>query len=198
MRSKAAGRPMKNEVGNKYGRWTVLKFSHIQVHKNNTKDYYWLAKCTCGTVKKVYLCNLKKGKSVSCGCYNREITAALPRPHKKPHGIAARNQLFHAYKRGASKRNLEFKITIDDFSHLTKQNCHYCGVVPRQLTTVAKNGMNGDYIYNGIDRMDSKKGYIASNCLPCCKTCNYAKRDSSYDEFKKWIKRLTTFNKEIQ
>jgi len=31
--------------------------------------------------------------------------------------------------------------------------------------------------------MDSTKGYIEGNCLPCCASCNRAKRDSTAEEY---------------
>ncbi len=34
---------------------------------------------------------------------------------------------------------------------------------------------NTDSQYNGIDRVDNSKGYILSNCKPCCGHCNYIK-----------------------
>jgi hypothetical protein len=50
--------------------------------------------------------------------------------------------------------------------------------------------MNGDYVYNGIDRLDSSRGYEMGNVVPCCKQCNWAKNDIPYDEFLDWIKRV--------
>jgi hypothetical protein len=52
-----------------------------------------------------------------------------------------------------------------------------------------------NYIYNGIDRIDSSIGYILSNCRPCCRTCNVAKSDLSETEFWNWLTRIITFNK---
>lgn len=44
-------------------------------------------------------------------------------------------------------------------------------------------------LVNGIDRADSNRGYIKENCLPCCETCNKAKRDLAIDDFYNWLKR---------
>ena len=51
-------------------------------------------------------------------------------------------------------------------------------------------GAYGDYIYNGIDRVDSNIGYIFENCVPCCKLCNMAKKEYPVEEFKEWIAKL--------
>ena len=43
---------------------------------------------------------------------------------------------------------------------------------------------------NGIDRIDSSKGYSVDNCVPCCAKCNYAKHDLSIDDFKNHIEKI--------
>ena len=49
---------------------------------------------------------------------------------------------------------------------------------------------NGDFIYNGLDRIDNSKNHSKENCVACCKYCNYAKRERSFSEFKEWINRV--------
>jgi hypothetical protein len=39
------------------------------------------------------------------------------------------------------------------------------------------------YVYNGIDRLDSSKGYVLENCVPCCSEINWAKRVMSFEDF---------------
>lgn len=36
---------------------------------------------------------------------------------------------------------------------------------------------------NGIDRIDSSKGYTEDNCRPCCTQCNTLKLDYTEQEF---------------
>lgn len=43
---------------------------------------------------------------------------------------------------------------------------------------------------NGIDRVDSNKGYHIDNCVPCCTSCNYAKHKLSQKEFYDKIKKI--------
>lgn len=40
---------------------------------------------------------------------------------------------------------------------------------------------------NGIDRIDSSKGYTIDNCALCCRQCNYLKNNMSQDDFADWI-----------
>ena len=68
------------------------------------------------------------------------------------------NRRYNKYKSSAKERNHEFYLTKYEFETLIISNCAYCG----------KQG-------GGIDRIDSKIGYLLGNCLPCCKRCNNKK-----------------------
>ena len=49
---------MKDLTGLKFGRWTVINFSH----KDEKRIAYWLCKCDCGTERIVSGNNLTTGK----------------------------------------------------------------------------------------------------------------------------------------
>jgi 5-methylcytosine-specific restriction endonuclease McrA len=100
---------------------------------------------------------------------------------------AAKNSLYADYRCNAikRKRNYEFLLTKEEFLNLTSQNCFYCGSPPSSIKKNTHN--NGDYVYNGIDRIDNSKGYVLDNCVPCCKNCNRAKMSLTQEEFKTLI-----------
>jgi len=56
-------------VGQKFGRLTVVKFSHVRDSRT-----YWLCKCDCGTEVIVLGGSLRSGRTKSCGCYRKEKT----------------------------------------------------------------------------------------------------------------------------
>jgi len=72
--------------------------------------------------------------------------------------------MFLHTKRGARDRGINFEITEDFVGHLTDQNCRYCGT---ETTTTCRNG---------IDRLDNAIGYIETNVVSCCGTCNSMKK----------------------
>jgi DNA-directed RNA polymerase subunit RPC12/RpoP len=116
---------------------------------------------------------------------------------KKEYGYASKRQLLGVYKLSAKKRNIEFKLSNEEFFKLTQQPCYYCG---KELSMSIKSKYNnGDYIYNGIDRINNNIGYIIENCVPCCNICNIAKSDNTYEEFITMAKNiyLNLFKKEI-
>lgn len=54
-----------NEIGNIYGNWTVIGFSHKTGRCNRS---HWLCRCKCGAERPVNQDSLRTGKSLSCGC----------------------------------------------------------------------------------------------------------------------------------
>jgi len=60
---------MKPEIGTKFGRWTTL----TKVLRIDSRNYI-RCKCDCGTVKKVHVNDLERGKSKSCSCLQIEAT----------------------------------------------------------------------------------------------------------------------------
>lgn len=92
------------------------------------------------------------------------------------------------YKGNAKKKGYSFKLTEKQFSEITKQDCFYCGAKPSNVT--GRKRKSGNYIYNGLDRVDNTKGYTIDNVVPCCRFCNNAKSNHTLQEFKEWSERL--------
>lgn len=97
---------------------------------------------------------------------------------------------FSQYQLRAANRDIPFLLTEEQALELFTSPCHYCGAEPSSKIARAK-GIDKKYLYyQGIDRIDSSKGYEAANVLPCCKKCNTAKLDMSYDDFMELISKI--------
>lgn len=60
-------RPREVPIGDTFGEWAVLGFSHYGTAKKPKP--YWLCQCSCGTVKPVQVRKLSEGRSKRClGC----------------------------------------------------------------------------------------------------------------------------------
>lgn len=162
-----------NLVGQKFGRLTILE----RVGSKSGKSY-WLGQCDCGGTAKATASNLTRGFVTSCGCFRKEFF----RGNQLPEGESGFNGLLGRYKGRARKDGLVFELPKETFRSLTQQTCSYCGKPPSQSISSCESGKNR-YIYNGIDRLDSSKGYTVENCVPCCKICNYMKQEMSPEEF---------------
>ena len=177
-------------TGQRFGRLVVLGFSH----KSESKELNWKCRCDCGKTV-IRGRSLKRNRRNSCGCWQKEIVAALGKivgkrsnPHRKPKGEAAFNTLYAQYKSQSVKRSYLFKLPKKEFRILTKQLCHYCGKKPLQVWR--KKPCYGNYLYNGIDRIDNNKGYVKGNVVACCAMCNQMKMAYSQEEFLTHIEQI--------
>ena len=171
---------LKDETGNKFGKLTAIKIAGYT--KSNAVK--WLCKCDCGKETIVRGQYLRDGNTKSCGCSRND--AAIKR--RLVFGLASIRQSIIRYKNSAKKRGYEYTLTEEQFKEITQQDCYYCGAKP---SNIHKSPIgNGDYIYNGIDRVDNNKGYTIENIVPCCGICNQAKHKLTLQEFKDWIKKV--------
>jgi len=151
----------------------VIQNNPVGYNPVGKPDTWWEVRCDCGTVKLIHRTNIKGTRS--CGCIrfglitSRSVTA----------DIGVRNVLLFEYKKSAKKRGLVWNLTKEIFFELVTQNCHYCGRPPQ----TARRVHNHIFSYNGVDRKNNDFGYEPGNVVPCCKTCQYGKRDLPYEEF---------------
>lgn len=94
-----------------------------------------------------------------------------------------KKSLYHQYQiyiRNANNKNVSFNITFEDYTNIVHTKCYYCGILQ-------------DRGFNGIDRVDSKLGYMLDNCVSCCKMCNYMKASLSIDVFIKRVEHILSY-----
>jgi len=87
-------------------------------------------------------------------------------------------RLLYQYRQNANFRGYDFDLTLEDFESLKDKVCFYCGVDQKL----------------GFDRIDNSIGYIASNVVPCCWSCNHMKYKSSKEEWFEHIKKVLEYN----
>jgi hypothetical protein len=174
-------------TGKKFGKLTVISF------KSGKSE--WYCKCDCGNETVARTPNLIKGRHASCGCNVRENISKA----KKEIGTDIYlKRAFNAYKVGAIRRSYTFELTLDQFLSITSKNCQYCGIEPQETNLIKwwkeKRNSLDEFKLNGIDRVDNSKGYVESNCVPCCKIYNMAKLTLTLDEWHTWIQRIIKHN----
>jgi hypothetical protein len=80
------------------------------------------------------------------------------------------------YKRGSK---IEWNLTDDTCKTMFQMDCFYCG--------------QSDAL-NGIDRLDSSKGYTDENTVSCCSMCNYMKGPTEIIEFIKHVCKILEYD----
>jgi hypothetical protein len=174
-----------DRTGQRYGRLVVIERAETK-YVSGKPRLHWLCRCDCGNETPVWSWSLSRGATRSCGCLRGN--GGVSGPRLAP-GRYARNQVCKDYRVSARRRGLCWELTDDDFDRLTSQACFYCGLQPSTVAVKKRS----EFLYSGIDRKDSSLGYTPANTVPCCETCNRAKRAMPYDEFMAWIARLIEF-----
>lgn len=138
--------------------------------KDQTKGYV-LDNC----VSCCKLCNYMKG-STSDDVFIKRVEHILTFQNKVngnlyPEYFASHKGCsYNDYKYRALKKQLDFLITVPDYEKIIQGDCFICGK------------KNGECHKNGIDRMDSTKGYLLDNVNSCCGECNYMKKNYELDD----------------
>lgn len=105
--------------------------------------------------------------------------------------------VFKIYRGSAGRRGHEFALTQEQLSIIVQQPCHYCGGTDQRALAASGQpsfasfkrrypgleNLPTEFPLNGIDRKNSKVGYVLENCVPCCKACNIGKQTQGYEQF---------------
>jgi hypothetical protein len=172
-------------TGIRYGRLVAVNVL-VEMRKGRRK-LFWLCQCDCGNTPTIPQDALVFAGTISCGCAKKRnpLVVGIARP-QLPDSGGVINKLFSNYKRSARGRDKSFNLTKERCRELFDDNCAYCGIEPSQIF---RSGL-GQYLYNGIDRLDNSIGYEEGNVVTACHLCNYAKRDMTIDAFREWRQRL--------
>lgn len=160
-------------TGKRFGKWTVISKAGYRHKADSKRICEWLCECSCGSVSRISTASLNNGTTKSCGKCISELEAGL-------------KYIFVRYKSEAKSKNREFSISFEQFKHLIQSNYAYCAAPPSNKKKL-KRKLLGHVVYNGIDRVDSNRGYNLINCVSCCYSCNIAKSDMTQSEFFEWV-----------
>ena len=139
-----------------------------------TFAWFWHVHCSlCNGYSVVSGKLMRRGTYKSCGC-NRT-------PQRFLNGELAVQAIFRQYRNDAIERELKFTLSRRDFVKLISKSCFFWGAKPR----IGKVGLaeRDSFAANGIDRLRNDKGYSASNCVPCCTSCNKMKQAYQIESF---------------
>ena len=176
------GRSCRSDItGRTFGRLTVI--GPIEGQRAPDGHRMYECACICGKSAIINCAKLANGHTRSCGCA-RSGWKNIAR--RKPPGFAAQNAVVHMYRQNARAKNVDYTLTREQAIELFTSRCWYCGAEPSR--TMQTKHMYSGFVYNGIDRMDNDRGYVADNVVPCCTECNFKKGKQSYVEFVRWVR----------
>jgi hypothetical protein len=112
------------------------------------------------------------------------MTAADVQAH-----VPAMRSLWSVHVRGCLRREIENRITIDDYARTSRERCLYCGSPPTNRTKWPGTVI----LYNGVDRIDNAKPYTVDNIAACCKLCNAMKSGLPTKKFLEHVHRIASY-----
>ena len=142
------------------------------VDRKDAKGVYEPSNC----VSCCQMCNYIKGSDTVSNfmkkvehilTYNDKISGCLYGELFTNHTQISYNQ----YRNASKYRKIEFQLSESEFHDIISRDCYICG----------KPNVPGVHS-NGVDRFDSKIGYIYGNCRGCCHTCNFIKNNYTYQD----------------
>ena len=168
---------LKNIQGQVFGRLTVIS----RLANDKKSRARWRRLCACKDKRLISVAgkDLRSGHVKSCGCLQQEWADIGQR---KP-GVAFR-QIFKNYQCRAHNRKTPFALSRDEFYEITQKPCHYCG---RSLTNSYQEKAE-IFLYNGVDRVECRDGYVPGNVVSCCSICNTMKMSLPLDVFREHVK----------
>lgn len=181
--------------------YTGLKVNKLTFSKPtdkiNDRKIIWELICECGNITYSTAYPITSGRIKSCGCYAKEMAKVSAKQQglsnrKYPPIISSARRVWKYYSDGCD---------FETFYTLSQQPCYYCGKEPfrsfnigskqrKSENTSELQKLEGNFVYNGLDRIDSSKTHTPDNIVPCCWDCNDMKKDRTQEEFLLHIKRI--------
>jgi hypothetical protein len=144
---------------------------YIKYIKNNNIEEIFCEHCECSSLTNIFshsghrnvnmsiyckVCELIIEKIICTDCKKSYTKCTNKRSTGTYNNLVTR---LLSYKRSAELRGHVWQLSDQEAYNMFIMNCEYC----------ALEGISG------IDRVNNNIGYILSNCVPCCKTCNIMK-----------------------
>lgn len=167
--------------GSIYGDYTVLD----EETRRRGNSILFPVVCKCGKLAYCTKQELESGKRNRCDACGKK-----KRFGERVDDISI--NFFHNYKRSATKRGIEFTITLEYIANLYKEQDGKCAVsgVSIDIKGTPWKGQTGS-----LDRIDPTKGYIEGNVQWVHKQINELKWDLQPEEFYSIVKQIYEYNK---
>ena len=167
----------------------------------------WLVKCIkCGKIQEQSIPNMKKHKKDTCFYCEHPNSNKPATGRTRFQEMPIDERIYYYYKNKIESDNAkpnskykEWGLSLEEYSKLIHGNCYYCGEPPTEdniWNKSSKRACDKELIkVNGVDRIDSSKGYLPDNCVSCCPMCNTMKTTFSQPVFLSHIEKIYNFRK---
>lgn len=167
-----ANRSTKNDLT---GKRFDLVVAQKYLRTDKTGRAVWSCLCDCGQISELNTHNLKRNKSVSCGCAisKRSIERII-------------NSAYKHHQANCTKRGMVSFLTLEEYFKISKDSCVYCGTFSKR-----KNPDTGDEIeMNSVDRINNEPYYKLENVQSTCFICQRMKSDMTHADFMNHMEKI--------
>lgn len=146
-------------IGQKFGRWTVISDSF---RENGIRVVPCI--CDCGNKKNVYIFNLIKGKTKSCGCYANELTSKYFTKHGETKN---RNKYSDEYRCWCLIKRRCYNPNDVSYDRYGARGIKMCDGWMKSYASFLEDVGRKPTKKHSIDRIDSSKNYSCGHCDEC-------------------------------
>lgn len=176
-------------TGQRFGNLVALSHFSARRTAGSGTVVKWRVRCDCGNARDVVSQALTKGRTKTC--FQKECPfyrAARSKMQGKDY-VSGQQHVYVTYRRKCLASGRPFALTREEFWTLIGDDCFYCGSPPMNIS---KRGprKEDEYRYNGVDRVDSSKGYVLENVRTACWICNRMKNTLTDQQFVEHIRKL--------
>ena len=144
----------KDLTGKRFGRLKILSFAGYQKNKAT-----WLCECDCGNKKVIIGKNITNGKSLSCGCIQREL---LIKNFTK-HGASSKKERLYVIWKNMKSRC--FNSSNPSYDRYGGRGITVCEDWKNNYISFRDWAINNGYKDDlTIDRIDNNGNYEPTNC----------------------------------
>lgn len=162
------GRKFEDITGQRFGRLVAVE----RLGLDRTRQHsVWLCECDCGNFKAISVRSLKRGETVSCGCFAREQSAkrAAKRTGEKnyayKHGAGINRKKSRLYRIWSNMKNRCINHNCKAFPNYGGRGITVCAEWLHDFKAFQEWALSHGY-RDGLtlDRIDNDKGYSSDNC----------------------------------
>lgn len=176
-------------VGSRWGRLTVVE--RIPVGEGKRSGYRFECDCGAQLIARPY--QIRGQDDPKCrACVDAERKGKPNLKNRIDPLERTINEQWNVFRKQARKKDQVF-ITRSEWLDLATSNCVYCGSRPSNVRKASAPHAK-DFVYSGVDRIDSARGYSKDNCQPCCWVCNRMKGNMKESEFLQHIAVIASRN----
>lgn len=148
--------------GAKFGRWTVLSKASSTVYASGkyiAEHRRWSCKCECGNIRDVSEGSLKNGKSKSCGCLQKELSANNHKKHGETFG-GVKSVEYKTWQAMLARCGNENNPRYSKYGGRGIKVCDRWKNFDLFLLDMGRRPTDN----HSIDRIDNNQGYCRENC----------------------------------